>query len=311
MAAPLPCDAGWSRALYDSACAACEAAPGDAPLAPALAKSLGVPYEALSSLWHQMHSARVRKSAHGHRERAGEYAAAWAGGESLPSLASRVGFPPFLVARLVVEGALGLRRADVGDVVRAPARIADARLRRDVEACAATDAHCAPRHDAARRAVGVEYEMLLRGALERVGAPFEHEDDLRGRGFSKTPDVHLVVPLGFLRPPRPDDARPRLSVVNWVDSKAMFGSPAAYGGDHRAQLLGYVNRLGAGAVVYWFGFCDELQDLDDDVLLLRDWPPPGALFWPDARPCAPPAVAAPTQRPIDAYFPRARAATAT
>ena len=91
----------------------------------------------------------------------------------------------------------------------------------------------------------------------------------------------------------------------------MFGSPAAYGGDHRAQLLGYVNRLGAGAVVYWFGFCDELQDLDDDVLLLRDWPPPGALFWPDARPCAPPAVAAPTQRPIDAYFPRARAATAT
>ncbi|KAH8068328.1 hypothetical protein JL721_6905 [Aureococcus anophagefferens] len=244
MAAPAPCDAGWSRALYDSACAACEAAPGDAPLAPALARSLGVPYEALSSLWHQMHSARVRKSAHGHRERAGEYAAAWAGGESLPAIASRVGFPPFL-------------------------------------ACAATDAHCAPRHDAARRAVGVEYEMLLRGALERVGAPFEHEDDLRGRGFSKTPDVHLVVPLGFLRPPRPDGARPRLSVVvNWVDSKAMFGSPAAYGGDHRAQLLGYVNRLGAGAVVYWFGFCDELQDLDDD-------------------------------RPIDAYFPRARAATAT
>ncbi|KAH8095183.1 hypothetical protein JL720_2461 [Aureococcus anophagefferens] len=261
MAAPAPCDAGWSRALYDSACAACEAAPGDAPLAPALARSLGVPYEALSSLWHQMHSARVRKSAHGHRERAGEYAAAWAGGESLPAIASRVGFPPFLVAPS--SRASWGSAADAGDVVRAPARIADARLRRDVEACAATDAHCAPRHDAARRAVGVEYEMLLRGALERSARPSS---------------TRTTCGAGLL-----EDAGP----------------------------LGYVNRLGAGAVVYWFGFCDELQDLDDDVRLLRDWPPPGALFWPDARPCAPPAVAAPTQRPIDAYFPRARAATAT
>ena len=63
----------------------------------------------------------------------------------------------------------------------------------------------------------------------------------------------------------------------------MAGSPASYENDPRAQLLAYVNRLGAGAVVYWFGFAAELQDLDEDILLLDGWPERGTLFWPDGR----------------------------
>ena len=49
----------------------------------------------------------------------------------------------------------------------------------------------------------------------------------------------------------------------------------------------YVNRLGAGAVVYWFGFAAELEGLDDDILVLDGWPARGTLFWPDAREVTP------------------------
>ena len=301
------CDVGWSPALFRLAQGACEAAPREVLLSVSTAVEVGVGYEALCSLWHQQHSALVRKAAHGHRERVPEYVAAWEGGESLAGIAARVGFSPALLARLVVEAFLGVAKKDVGELVRRPEGIPNARLRAEVEACAAADAHCGPRSDAARRDVGVEYELVLRSLLERSGIPFEHEDDLRQRGFSKTPDVHLLVPLGFLRggPPRPDAPKPRLKIVNWVDSKAMFGSPQAYATEVRHQLLAYVNRLGAGAVVFWFGFADELQDLDDDVLLLNDWPPAGALFWPDATPVLPPPNEAqgPGQRTIDAYFP--------
>lgn len=61
----------------------------------------------------------------------------------------------------------------------------------------------------------------------------------------------------------------------------MFGLPASYHNEHRQQLLAYVNRLGAGAVIYWFGFAAELQKVDLDILLLSRWPEPGMLYWPD------------------------------
>ena len=67
--------------------------------------------------------------------------------------------------------------------------------------------------------------------------------------------------------------------VNWIDSKAMFGGIDVYDRDHRSQLRSYVNRLGAGCVVYWFGFDSSIGDAD--ILVLDGWPPPGELLWPD------------------------------
>ena len=91
------CDVGWSPALFRLAQGACEAAPREVLLSVSTAVEVGVGYEALCSLWHQQHSALVRKAAHGHRERVPEYVAAWEGGESLAGIAARVGFSPALL----------------------------------------------------------------------------------------------------------------------------------------------------------------------------------------------------------------------
>ena len=47
-------------------------------------------------------------------------------------------------------------------------------------------------------------------------------------------------------------------VVNWIDSKAMFGDNHTHFTHNGAQLRGYVNRFGPGMVVYWAGVVDTI-----------------------------------------------------
>jgi len=252
-----------------------------------VAESLGVEWESLCSVWHQLNAAATRKTAHVHRERAPkQYRAAYERGESIMAMAKRVEFSPYLLARLLVEVLLDVPRKAVGELVKDVSKIPDARLRRDVVECAERDGHYSPKHDVARREVGLRHERLLERKLEERRIPYAREEDLRQRGFAKTPDVLLEVPLAYLRS-RDDDGEEGSSetvhVVNWIDSKAMFGLPATYHNEHRSQLQGYVNRLGPGAVLYWFGFADELQHVDNHVLLLAAWPE-SDLYWPDGIP---------------------------
>lgn len=60
-------------------------------------------------------------------------------------------------------------------------------------------------------------------------------------------------------------------LVNWIDSKAMFGDDQSHNENALKQYGTYVNRFGAGAVVYWFGFVQDLQSTCEDVVLLTSF----------------------------------------
>jgi len=252
---------GWGADTCAAAGAACAAA---APPPPAAARALGVGAEGLASLWHQRRGAAARARAAAARRRAPELAAAWRGGDTLVSVAARFDVDDDAAARVIHDAVEGRKLVKASDV-------RDARLRNEVKALGCFGE--AARGAAARREIGLEYERLLRRALERSGVPFEDEDALRARGFARTPDVLLTVPLGVL-------ADGATVCVNWIDSKAMFGGSEVYERDHRSQLRSYVNRLGAGCVVYWFGY-DRSICRDSDILVLDGWPPPYELLWPD------------------------------
>ena len=67
------------------------------------------------------------------------------------------------------------------------------------------------------------------------------------------PKLHLVVD-GHL--------------VNWIESKALFGDEETHAGYTNAQLRKYRHRYGPGLVIYWFGYVAELnQQLEDGILL--------------------------------------------
>ena len=95
---------------------------------------------------------------------------------------------------------------------------------------------------------------------------FEMEDALRQRGLSKTPDALLIVPFGVYV-----NGGSGFRVVNWIDSKAMFGDRESHVEDNLLQLQGYVNRFGPGMVIYWFGYIKSLNT-DPDILMMDRFP---------------------------------------
>lgn len=121
-----------------------------------------------------------------------------------------------------------------------------------VASCIEIDSNASPFVDRVRRCAGEEYEYILQHMLINRGIPFESEDALRAQGFSKTPDVKLAVPVGVV------DRAGRARLVNWVDSKAMFGDNHTHFTHNGPQLRGYVNRFGPGMVLYWSGVVDTI-----------------------------------------------------
>ena len=61
-------------------------------------------------------------------------------------------------------------------------------------------------------------------------------------------------------------------IVNWIDSKAMFGDPDTHR-QNEAQFESYCNRFGSGLVVYWGGYVTGLADETPQVVVLADLPP--------------------------------------
>lgn len=94
-----------------------------------------------------------------------------------------------------------------------------------------------------------------------MNIPFIDENVLRNKGYDKTPDFKLVLPIaidGF--------------VINWIESKALFGDDATHAGYLKDQLLCYWNRFGPGLVIYWFGYLDVIEKSAENnaMIILRD-----------------------------------------
>ena len=169
------------------------------------------------------------------------------GDETITDIAAMEGLPPWTLARAAYS------KRELGDP---EVHAGSDKVRQEIEACRANDWHVSPDMDRVKRMVGMEYEMILMRQLEARGIRFQSEDELRDGGYSKTPDVLLICPIGV-----------RGRIVNWIDSKAMFGDPMT----HRSnldQLKKYVHRLGPGMVIYWFGICKSLINDERDIDLL-------------------------------------------
>ena len=88
---------------------------------------------------------------------------------------------------------------------------------------------------------------------------YHDEYELRSKGFDKTPDIKLDIPFAY-----------KGLVINWIESKALFGDEQNHKKYLKDQLLTYYNRFGPGLVIYWFGFIEELDNNRDKGILVCD-----------------------------------------
>jgi hypothetical protein len=247
-----------------------------------LVNRLNISWHAIQACCSQFMSYRTRRNAKFHRTRSIQYLNSYLQGEQsnikIIDIARAYDHSPWLLAKEIVilltpnsDTAKGKKL--VQESLRDLDLIENERLRRNVKQCMEEDPLYSPYHDRARRAAGLQYEYKLQRELIMLGIAFETEEALRRRGFSKTPDVLLILPIAItltttsnsLANNNNNNNQPADRVVRWIDSKAMYGDLVTHNDENREQLQSYVNRFGPGLVIYWMGFDPDIQQTYPDV----------------------------------------------
>nr|XP_025949741.1 uncharacterized protein C15orf41 homolog isoform X1 [Dromaius novaehollandiae] len=185
----------------------------------------------------------------------------------LLELANEVDFAPSLMARIVLERFLQEQgqaipsKTLINSMLRDPSQIPDGVLANQVYQVLITVVFffCGNAVICLADAIGHEHEVLLREMLLEKNLSFIAEDQLRAKGYDKTPDFILEVPVAV-----------EGHIIHWIESKASFGDESSHQAYLQDQFWSYWNRFGPGLVIYWYGFIEELDCHRERGILLKD-----------------------------------------
>uniref|UniRef100_UPI00358EED6B CDAN1-interacting nuclease 1 n=1 Tax=Myxine glutinosa TaxID=7769 RepID=UPI00358EED6B len=182
----------------------------------------------------------------------------------LLQLALDVDLAPSLMARLILERFMTATNGKppsktlLSSMLNDTSQVADRVLSAQVFQCTLHDCCYGPFVDSVKHSIGHEYEVILQDRLKERNLAFLDEEELRKKGYDKTPDVLLEIPIAV------DD-----QVIHWIESKASFGDETSHKTYLQDQFWSYWNRFGPGLVIYWFGFVEELDCNRARGILLR------------------------------------------
>ncbi|KAL4697137.1 hypothetical protein H8959_002835 [Pygathrix nigripes] len=155
----------------------------------------------------------------------------------LLDLANEVDYAPSLMARLILERFLqeheetAPSKSVINSMLRDPSQIPDGVLANQVYQCIVNHCCYGPLVDCIKHAIGHEHEVLLRDLLLEKNLPFLDEDQLRAKGYDKTPDFILQVPVAV-----------EGHIIHWIESKASFGDECSHHAYLHDQFWSYWNR---------------------------------------------------------------------
>jgi len=189
-------------------------------------------------------------------------------------LAREAGTSAALTARTVLEEWLSAQREEgegrvedkvvkqqVGRLLRDTTLLGDARLANEVWLATIEDHSYGPFAEAIKASVGEEHEQKIKDILKEKDIPYCDEHVLRGQGYDKTPDIKLEIPLALEEGGH---------IINWIESKALFGDPESHSGYLKDQFWSYWNRFGPGMVIYWAGYVKQLDVHRSQGIVLCD-----------------------------------------
>nr|XP_042131859.1 CDAN1-interacting nuclease 1 isoform X5 [Peromyscus maniculatus bairdii] len=156
----------------------------------------------------------------------------------LLELANEVDYAPSLMARIILERFLQGHeqtppsKSVINNMLRDPSQIPDGVLANQVYQCIVNDCCYGPLVDCIKHAIGYEHEVLLRDLLLKKNLSFLDEDQLRAKGYDKTPDFILQVPVAV-----------EGHIIHWIESKASFGDECSHHAYLHGQFWSYWNRV--------------------------------------------------------------------
>lgn len=147
-------------------------------------------------------------------------------------MAERENFSAVCLCRILLSFEYeGRTRQATNEMLRNPHLIPDPLLALNVLNCVFNDTFDGPLIDLKRQAIGEDYEVRLKKFASDAGLEFHDEVHLRRYGYDKTPDLKLAVPCLF-----------KGKVINWIESKALFGDMSSHRQYVNDQLASYGNR---------------------------------------------------------------------
>nr|CAI5844420.1 unnamed protein product [Callosobruchus analis] len=189
-------------------------------------------------------------------------------------MAKHFDIAPCLIAKLILAQFFEQQGSDeqnnVNVYLRDTTLLEDMDLSYEILLCTLYDNIYSPITEAVRGSLGQQYEVKLYKKVKELNLAFRDEEYLRKQGYDKTPDCKLDVPIvvdGF--------------IVNWIESKALFGDKEVHRDYMKNQYLSYWNRFGPGLVIYWFGYLETIVEPNDKRFIIRD-------SFPDSVICMPP-----------------------
>jgi hypothetical protein len=218
-----------------------------------LAENLGYDKELLLVIYTQRVVRDTTKKFYRVKAQARRLAFMWQNGTSLLEIARRFEFPPILASLMVLEQRK-ISRKNFWKMINDLGAVKDRRLRHELEEVNAADIVYSPTGSDRQYARGRWGEAKLHTWLDAQGLQYETEKDLRAK-YDKTPDILLHKPIEM------NGTR-----KYWIESKATLGDPYEVRRHIRKQLQPYSDLFGDGAVVYWFGYVDDVPyDLPEGV----------------------------------------------
>ncbi|KAG0704431.1 hypothetical protein GWK47_002757 [Chionoecetes opilio] len=153
-------------------------------------------------------------------------------------MAQEMDYSPAMLAKLVLEHHLKttcpdiiINKSHINSLLRDTTLIDDRDLSYEVYLCLLDDDVYGPFADSIKHSIGQEYEFLLCQELDKLNIGYHAEDELRSRGYDKTPDIKLDIPIAV-------DGH----VINWIESKASFGDEESHRSYLKDQFWSYWNR---------------------------------------------------------------------
>jgi hypothetical protein len=184
------------------------------------------------------------------KNRARQLLADWKKGATLVQIARKELFPPVLLSLILLQQD-GMPRKEFWNYIKDPKSAPDKRLKKELFDVVREDIIYSPAGMEVQYQRGKKGEARLCEWLDRNNITYRTENDLRGE-YQKTPDCLLDKPVII------DGME-----VHWFESKANFGNQFEVKRNNKKQLDPYTKIFGPGIVVYWFGYVEDHEQMDD------------------------------------------------